>query len=351
MSNARDTLLTVSLLALVLSGPAAVAAYVLAGEQADLPLILAAVESPDAPTPSRAPLLAGVLYTRGTPRVDWNGVEIPVSDGSYAYLGGEEVSSGDSDMGVLQLGQDNRVYMCPGSRMSVTRDVDGVYQIVISAGTGRFAFAPGTKFRIQSNQVVYSSPAGGSAQPTVVEIAAFHDHPGGVGCGFGGSLNVAGYPPKGGEPIALGTAGPGEVIDLSRALRDEKAASGAPVIVEPVSMPDHVQAWLRENAAYPPAPGPIGFLCRCEELKRYAEADGIPDAAIAPRMSPPDGPALTVLLAEDTAPGLPAAILASPDSPDPADPGALSESAPVLTIPPPLVPARGSGGGLTSTPS
>ena len=49
---------------------------------------------------------------------------------------------------------------------------------------------------------------------------------------------------------------------------------------------------MRDNAPYPPAPGPIGYLCRCEELKRYAEADGIPDAAIVPRMSPPDSLAL-----------------------------------------------------------
>ena len=352
MSKARDTVLTVSLLALVVSGPAAVAAYVLTDERADLPLMLAAAESPDSPAaPSGAPVLAGVLYTRGTPEVDWNGVEIPVSDGSYAYLGGEEVSSGDDDMGVLQLDGDNRVYMCPGSRMSVTQDDDGVYQIIISGGSGRFAFAPGTKFRIQANQVVYSSPAGAGAEPTVVEIAAFGGHPGGVGCGFGGSLDVAAYPPGGGEPIALGTAGPGEVINLSRALSDEKAASGAPVVVEPVAMPDEVQAWLRENAPYPPAPGPIGFLCRCEELKRYAEADGIPDTAITPRMSPPDSLALTALLAEDSAPALPPAMLASPNSLDPADPGVLSEPGPVLTVPPPLVPARGSGGGVTSTPS
>lgn len=349
MSKARDTLLTVSLLALIFSGPAAVAAYVFSAEQPGPPVMLAAAENSEAP--SGAPAMVGVLYTRGTPRVDWNGVDIPVSDGSYAYLGGEEVSSGDDDMGVLQLDGDNRIYMCPGSSMRVTRDGDGVYQIVMSAGTGRFAFAPGTKFRIQANQAVYTPPGGAATQPTVVEIAAFEGHPGGVGCGFSGSLGVAAYPPGGGEPVALGTAGPGEVIDVSRALRDEKAASGAPAIIEPVPMPDDVQTWLRENAPYPPAPGPVGFLCRCEELKRYAEADGIPDAAITPRMSPPDSLALTALLAEDTAPGLPPAVLASPESPNPADPGVFSEPVPVLTVPPPLVPARGSGGGQTSTPS
>lgn len=361
MSKPRNALLTVTLLALVFSGPAAVAAYLLTGEESGPHLMLAATgdggpeavtESANAPSaPSGAPVLAGVLYTRGTPRVDWNGVDIPVPDGSYAYLGGEEVSSGEDDMGVLQLDGDNRVYMCPGSRMSVTRGEDGVYRIRIAEGGGRFAFAPGTNFRIRANQGVYSPAAGTGSQPTVVEVAVFQDHPGGVACGFSSSLDVAGYPPGGGEPIALGTAGPGEVIDLSRALRDEAAASGAPVIVKPVPMPGDVQAWLRENATYPSEPGPIGYLCRCEELKRYAEADGIPDAAIVPRMSPPDSFALTALLAEDSAPGLPPVVPASPDAPNPADTGVMSHPGTVLTVPPPLVPVRGSGGGVTSTPS
>jgi hypothetical protein len=366
MSKVRDTLLSLTLLALVFTGPAAVAAYLLSGQGAEAPLMLAAADTGkgasagEAPkpgvTPSAAPVLAGVLYTRGTAQVDWNGEKISVVDGSYAYLGGEVVSTGPSDMGVLRLGGDDRVYMCPDSSMSVSRE-QGTYRIKISRGGGRFAFAAGTDYRIEANQGVLTPGADVARQPIVLEVSVFQDHPGGVVCGFSSRTDVAGYPSDGSAgPIALGTAGAGEIIDLSRALRDEAATSGTPVVMQAIPMPASVQGWLRDNAPYPAAPGPIGYLCRCEELKRYAEADGIPDAAIPPRMSPPDSQALGVLLAADTAPppGLPPVVLAVPVLPDPADPGVLRDSAdagPVLTVPPPLVPAVGSGGGVTSTPS
>lgn len=355
MSKARDTLLSLTLMVLVFSGPTAVAAYLLSSEGAAPGLVLAAAGEGAAGSatgaPAAVPAMAGMLYTRGTPRVDWNGVDIPVADGSYAYLGGEEVSSGAGDMGVLRLAGNNRIYMCPGSRMRVRRGEDGAYVISIASGGGRFAFAPGTDFRIEANRGVYSPAAGAASEPTVAEVVAYADHPGGVACGFSSALAVAGYPAGGGEPVALGTAGPGEIIDLARALEAEAAVLGTPVIVRPVAMPPSVQRWLRENAPYPPEPGPIGYLCRCEELKRYAEADGIPEVAIVPRMSPPDGPALASLpLAEDPGPGLPPALLATPRAPDPADPGVLP-TAPRVTVPPPFVPTAGSGGGVTSTPS
>lgn len=349
MGKTRETLLTLTLLALVFSGPAAVAAYLLTGDDTEIPVMLAAAGDPSpAPAASGAPVLTGVLYTRGTPRVDWNGVDIPVSDGSYAYLGGEEVSTGSDDMGVLRLDGDNRVYMCPGSRIRVTRGSGGAYEIHVVEGGGRFTFAPGTDFRIRASQGVYSPAPDSGGEPTVLEVAVFPDHPGGVACGFSGRVRVAAYPPAGGEPVALGTAGAGEVIDLSRTLGGE---SGAPVIVRPVSMPEAVRAWLRDNAPYPSAPGPIGFLCRCEELKRYAEADGIPEAAIAPRMSPPDALALVARPGVEVITRLPAVLPVAPRRLNPVDTAVLPGLAPVLTVPPPLVPQRGTGGGVTSTPS
>lgn len=368
MRKSRDILLSLTLLGLVFTGPAAVAAYFLSGEQVEPPLILAATGDGGAGAvtegagtvakpPTTTPVLAGMLYSKGTAQVDWNGANIPVADGSYAYLGGEMVSTGAGDMGMLQLDNGNSVYMCPGSRMSVARDGDGAYRIKISQGGGRFAFAPGTHYRIEANQGVYSPAAGGASQPTVVEVSVFPGHPGGVVCGFSSSLDVAGYPADGnGEPIALGTAGPGEIIDLSRALKDEAASSGTPVIMQPIPMPASVQSWLRDNAPYPPHPGPIGYLCRCEELKRYAEADGIPDAAIVPRMLPPEGGPLATLPADigplEAPPDFPAAVLALPGIPNPADPAVLFDpKTPTLTVPAPLIPVTGSGGGFTSTPS
>jgi hypothetical protein len=357
MSKARDTLLSLTLLVLVFTGPVAVAAYVLSSGNSEAPLMLAAADSANSGRqPSVAPVLAGVLYTRGTAQVDWNGVRIRVADGSYAFLGGEVVSTGAGDMGVLRLDADNSVYMCPASRMSLARGDDGAYQIKISEGGGRFVFAPGTDYRIEVNQGVLSPGADAASQPTVMEASVFQRHPGGVVCGFSGTVDVAGYPSDGGGgPIALGTAGAGAIIDLSRGLRDEMATGGTPVVMQPIPMPAGVQRWLRDNAPYPPEPAPIGYLCRCLELKRYADADGIPDAAIVPRMSPP-GTAPLVALARDggppvTPPESPPAVLAVPGAPDPADPGVLPSAATTLTVPPPLIPVSGSGGGFTSTPS
>lgn len=363
MSKARELLLGLSLLALVLSGPAAVAAYLFAG---DAPQMMPATTAGGGPAadsatstgganPSAGGVLTGVLYTTGTALVDWNGVIIPVQDGSYAYLGGEVVSTDPRSMGVLRLDADNRVYMCPGSRMRLARGQDGSYRIGISKGGGRFAFAAGTDYRIELNQGLLSPGGVASVQPTVVEVAVFQDHPGGVVCGFSGRIDVAGYAAGGDDdPIMLGSAGPGEILDLSRALGDEAASSGTQVVIQPIAMPASTRRWLRDNAPYPPEPGPIGYLCRCEELKRYAEADGIPQAAIVPRMSPPAAPPLAELSKSGglplAPPGLSSIVFALPAIPDAADPGAVFASVP-LTVPAPLVPVRGSGGGFVSTPS
>lgn len=369
MSKRTDMLVKLILVALVSSGPAAVAAYLIAGDPTADPMhVAAAGEGPAGPSASASggsvesagtSILTGMLFTRGTALVDWAGINITVEDGSYAYLGGEIISTGPGSMGVLQLDGDSRAYLCPSSRMSLTRAEGGAYQIRLYEGGGRFAFASGTDYRIEVNQGVLSPGRDESvdAQPTVLEVAAYQGHPGGVACGFSGTLEVAGYPADGGRaPIALGSAGPGEIIDLARALRDEAAVTGTPVVIKPVEMSASVRRWLRSNAPYPASPGPIGYLCRCLELKRYAEADGIPDAAIPPRMLPPDSEMPVSLAADDNPPFappvLPPAVLAEPGFPNPADPGVLpGPVAAPLSVPPPLVPATGSGGGYSSTPS
>lgn len=365
MRKLEDALLALAFLALVSTGPAAVAAYLLAGDTAAPALMVAATAaggprtalepSPAPAEPAAAAVIAGMLYTRGTARVDWNGVDIPVDNGRYPYLGGEAIRTGNEDMGVLELEGGSRVYVCPASRLSVTHTAHGAYRIRLTEGSGRFAFAPGADYRIEANRGVLS-PAPGASGASVVEVSVFRDHPGGVVCGFSSRTDVAAYPAEGGgAPVALGTAGAGEIIDLSRALKNEAAASGVPVVMRPIAMPASVRRWLRENAPYPPEPGPIGYLCRCEELKRYAEADGIPDAAIVPRMSPPaTAPLAAALEGLDSEPapgGLPPGILALPGAPNAADPGVLPGAAAPLSVPPPVVPVRGHGGGYVSTPS
>ena len=119
MNNARHLLLSVTLVSLALTGPAAVAAYLLSGDRAEVPLMLAATGDGESAlatrtpkpvgVPSAARVPMGVLYTTGTPRVQRNGEDIRVADGDYAYLGNEVVSTGPGDMGLLQLYGDNRV--------------------------------------------------------------------------------------------------------------------------------------------------------------------------------------------------------------------------------------------------
>jgi hypothetical protein len=360
-----------ALLVLVFSGPAAVGAYLLSDDGSPGTAVLAAIgeggpsvattaSAADAGQTGGAPVLAGVLYTAGTALVDWNGVRIPVEDGSYAYLGGEVVSTGPDDMAVLRLDADNSVYMCPSSRISVDRGRDGDYRIKIAQGGGRFAFAAGTDYRIEANRGLLSPGAAAASEPTVAEVTVFEGHPGGVVCTFSSTVDVAGYSSRDSDrPIPLGTTGPGEIVDLSRALRAEAAGGGAPVSMRPIPMPEDVQSRLLSNAAYPSEPGPVGYLCRCEELKRYAEADGIPDTAMVPRMSPPGTHALAALPASGSVapaalPELPRVAVAAPGPPNPVDLGVMVEPASggtSVTVPPPLVPVAGSGGGLTSTPS
>ena len=366
MSRLNDTFVSLVLIALVFSGPAALAAYWISADQGAEALMTAAAGSGEGQADASGaatgkqrdghPVITGVLYTRGAVTVDWSGVRIPVEDGSYAYLGGETISTPPGSAGLLRLDSDNSAYMCPGSKMSLTRADDGAFEITFYEGGGRFAFAPGADFRIEANQGVVS-PGAGTGKPTVVEIAVFPRHPGGVICGFSSNLDVAGYPEGGGDaPIALGTTGPGEIIDLSRALMDESASTGTPVIMQPIKIPADVTRSLQDNMPYPQSPGPIGYLCRCVELKRYSEADGIPDTAIVPRILPPDGDALvrstTLFVAPVIPPDLPPVELAVPGVPDAADAAVLSTpSATVLTVPPPLIPVTGSGGGFSSTPS
>lgn len=361
----RELSMTLALLVLSLLGPAALAAFVLTRDPGPPGVVLAALDAttpttaagPAATTPAGG--TGGILYTRGTAMVNWNGVNIPVANGSYAYRGGELISTASNAMGMLDLGNDNRIYICPGSRVSLARDAAGAYQLYVGEGTSRYVFGPETAFDVRANRGLVTPRAGAAGGPVVGEISVFQDHPGGVVCSFDNTVDVAGFGPgDGGEPIALGSVGAGEIVDLSRALRDERAATGSPVIMSPIPMPAEVRGWLTRNAGPSGNGSFIGYLCRCEQLKRYADADGIPDTAIAPQLQPPEGEPLPL---SDPAPPLdppeaPSVALVVPGVPDPADPGVLPPPAPPPqapgpTVPDPVIPIGGSGGGITSTPS
>ena len=89
----------------------------------------------------------------------------------------------------------------------------------------------------------------------------------------------------------------------------------------------------------------LALLHALIEAEAWEEADAV-GTTLLQEASPP----ATVPFAPVTKTGLPAVVLATPGAPDPADPGVMPSSTP-LTVPPPLVPISGSGGGFISTPS
>ena len=364
MRRARDLSVTLGLLALGLAGPTALAAFVLSRDAQPSHPMLAAVAGAAPSAESRAgsrsgDVLSGMLYTRGSATVDWQGARIPVDDGSYAYLGGELIRTAPNSIGTLELVDGDVIYICPSSRVSLERGPGREYRLFVREGTARYVFGPDTPFSVRANQGLVTPVGGAPGGPVVGEITVFPNHPGGVICNFADTVEVAGFA-AGDEaaPIALGSAGAGEIVDLARALRTEQANGGSPVVMQPIPMPSAVSAWLRRNAGPSRSGSFIGYLCRCEELKRYADAEGIPDTAIAPRLTPPQGDRLPL---SDPGPKLgpptaPAVTLVAPGPPDPADPGVLptpatGRPAPGPVIPAPAVPVGGSGGGFTTTPS
>lgn len=381
MKNQRIKFLitTAGLLAIVISAPVAVAAMLIkAASSASLPADgLQVVQAPAASTPESStppaapanPLIAGMLYTNGPVKVDWQGVNIPVQNSSYAYTGGELVSTSPTGMGILQLGRGGgTVFICPGSKVRLSRDDSGQITVDVVAGKSRFEFPAGKPFQVRVNDTVLTPDSAAPSvpdapQPAVVAGEVESTKNGGcLLCGLKNNLKVSnpGGAAEGGSLSALA----GQIVTVPGA-----AAPGKPSVLD---LPDTVRATLQ--AGLGSGGQGAGFLCKCGELKKYAvelaallerqtaepsapDAEGqtselvrVVDTPAPPDPAPPVQP-----------PELPGFVLAETGPPDPFVPGLIpaagEENAgppadtPVVIVPPPFVPGSGPGGGAVVSPS
>ena len=113
-------------------------------------------EIPDAPPASDQsttnPLTTGTLYTSGKATVNWNGIIIPVENGTYGYVGNEIITIAPDGMGILQV-DGGTIFLCPNSVARISRKADGSYDYQILSGLNRFAFDADTPFEIRVNEL------------------------------------------------------------------------------------------------------------------------------------------------------------------------------------------------------
>ena len=356
MNKRKETLLVGALLVGVLGVPVAMAAYMLAGGPVAPVLQLAATAPVDGSTAAGAnrssSLVAGVLYTNGKATVDWNGVNLPIEDGIYAYVGGEVVTTEPGSMATLRLPGGDMVYICPETRIRLVRDDAGRYSLEVGPGTSRFVFASGTPFEVHANETVVS-PAPG-ADPGVAfvgEVKAYKDS-GCLVCALQNNVQVKTVSSDGSASAAAALVG--HFIDVPGPADADGAAGAGPIALAQSPIPPDVLGQMQAGLQGAGGPG-TDYLCRCEDLKRYADA-GQQVAQAGSTLEPPEADDSTVPESAPPVapPDTPVLVLAEPGAPAPFDPNALpapaAGPAPASTLtvvaPPPAVPAGGSGGGF-----
>ncbi|MDH3317129.1 MAG: hypothetical protein OER43_15365, partial [Gammaproteobacteria bacterium] len=111
----RNALQVLLLLTVALGAPVAVSTYLLNAASAPSPIRYSDTEAAlDRATgkpfdsgvvsgSSTSPLVSGVLYTSGSVKVNWSGIQMPVENTTYAYSGGELISTAPNAMGILKL--------------------------------------------------------------------------------------------------------------------------------------------------------------------------------------------------------------------------------------------------------
>ncbi len=372
----RNALLVLLLLTVVLGAPVAVGTYFLNAASAPSPIRYSDTESEldrvagkplDSGVVSgrgTSPLVSGTLYTSGSAKVNWSGIQMPVENTTYAYLGGELISTAPNAMGILKLDSGSVVFICPNSRVRVSRESSGEMVVEVISGSGRFMLEEDDPFRVQVNNTVLSAAPNASGESLTRhaysgESVAVEDG-GCVLCNLSKNLAVR---VNDGSSRQTVTARGGEIVTV-------KGAGGAPGSnpISSLKLPGNVFASMRAAMVSNGATG-LGYLCKCRELRDYAERAG-EGLAAQPQL------ALTTVVGEplsDATPGLPQLpnsqpAVAPPPVPDltvvdggepnPFVPGLLPaagepqpESDSNIVIPPPLVPGSGSGGGGTVSSS
>lgn len=371
----KNAALLLLLLAFAFGAPVLLGTYLLKAASAPAPLPLPGPDSPvdltaagsaqsgSAARSAGSPLVSGTLYTNGPVKVNWSGVQIPVDNSTYAYSGGELISTAPNAMGILKLDSGSVVFICPNSRIRVSRNASGETQVQVEAGGGRFMFEESDAFLVKVNNTILSAAPDGSGETLTRhaytgESVATEDG-GCVLCNLSKNLKVG---------VELGStrrgvlAKGGQIISVS-------GGNGANPISS-LDLPGNVLAGMRAAMVSNGATG-LGYLCKCRELKDYAERVGDrfaaqPGLALAQNENP-DGPT------SDASPGLPQlpdsqpavapppvpdVTVAEGGEPDPFVPGLLPaageqqlEGDSDVVVPPPLVPGSGTGGGGTVSSS
>ena len=369
MSPSKQTLLVGALLLGIFAGPVAFASYFLTASPSMARLHLAATHEAeqvsDQSTGSQGatgPLLAGVLYASGKATVNWNGVDLQIEDGSYAYLGGETITTEPGSMAILKLAGGDLIYLCPQSILTVQRTPEGRYSMELAQGTTRFVIASGTPFEIHANETVLRPSVDSDPSKAFIGEIKAHKDSGCLVCNLQNTVEV--------EAVDRGTAvGAGQFVDVAPDVTElgvELGSSGGSTagsgeIAEPAALgalnaseiPADVFSTIQAGfAAAAGAGGSTEYLCRCEDLKRYAEggatqvAEGeavpteqppAPPPEVAPPVSPPDAPALAL--------AVPGAPTFDPNVLPPPAAGPVPVS--TLSVSPPVVP----GGGFIVSPS
>ena len=369
----KNAALLLLLLTFAFGAPVLLGTYLLNAASAPAPLPLPGPDSPvdltaagsarSGSQSAGSPLVSGTLYTNGSVKVNWSGVQIPVDSSTYAYSGGELISTAPNAMGILKLDSGSVVFICPNSRIRVSRNSSGETLVQVEAGGGRFMFDESDAFLVKVNNTTLSAATDGSGEALTRhaytgESVATEDG-GCVLCNLSKNLKVGvdlGSTRRG--TVAKG----GQIISVSGADGDNPISS--------INLPGNVFAGMRAAMVSNGATG-LGYLCKCRELKDYAERVGDrfaaqPGLALAQNENP-DGPT------SDASPGLPQfpdsqpavapppvpdVTVADGGEPDPFVPGLLPaageqqpQSDTDVVVPPPLVPGSGPGGGGTVSSS
>ena len=303
--------------------------------------------SPDAQYLPASPV-TGVLYTRGRATVDWNGVSIPVQDGSYAYEGGESIGVSGDGMGLLRLSDGSSVFLCGGSRARLSRAEDGRPVLEILKGASRFVFRRAQAFQVRAGETVVEPssirPESTEEEFFVGEAKAYEDG-GCLLCALKNDLSLA-------LERAPDTRAQVPAGNIAR-LEPEPGPDGAlRVGMDPI--PGKAMSLIRAASAGDGAGAQ--YLCRCDELEEFLRergaqvAEGDPDTPL-----PETEPRVPESMPEILPPDAPPLALAEPGPPDPFDPNVLPPPAagepfsPVITVAPPATPGgRNGGGGIAS---
>ncbi len=355
MKSARfriERVVTAFLLLLASAMPVGVVAFMVVGQSAttQVELVPQAIGHSDGAGTRSAiagfdGLLVGTLYSQGRVTVNWNGETTPVENGRYAYVGGEVLRTGPADMGVLHLGKKGRVSICPNSSVSLAREAAG-YHLSVHAGVVRFAFAHRTMFDLSAGGVSI-------APQDVIDT----DHVGEVrACSTTDCWVMA---LRGGLRLSEGRQGPSQPVDSGHVAR-VTLGGGAPLVVSGFSIPpDVLSEAVHEQESGEEALKSAKYLCRIEEVATYSELSALPPTAAGAQS--PDGDRVAIETPEVTPPVEPPLVppllaLARPPDPEAFDPEALpppaaGPAALPLTVPAPVVPTVGTGGGGVATRS